>query len=255
MTLKGICNTLSRKTQALDVLLLFVEPRIILQPLCHLLDGWQDSEEQSKYTIFNHHAHADGRVGEHHAVYDEFGSILMLVIVFHHHFQLHETDLGITYPDSFLRNYFRSGSVPQAPRDMPDTDRQRLRTWIKGLYETEGISDELMSTCSPKEFHLLVATIFDQSLMACQAGVLSQEKIKGVFECMYLTCSAPSTQYFNLNSSPLSANVPFRPPRTLPPALPRRSPGLGHPAALGNTPARPTLGDPARSTCSARAAC
>ena len=67
---------------------------------------------------------------------------------------------------------------------MHESSRGPFRAWIKGLYETEGIGDELMSSCSPKEFHLLIATIFDQSLLACQAGVLTQQKIKGAFECM-----------------------------------------------------------------------
>ena len=127
--------------------------------------------------------------GEYHPVYDEFGSILLLILILRHRFLLQDKDLGIIDPNSFLCRYFRSGSVPQIPKDMPDVDRQRLRAWIKGLYETEGISDELMSTCSPKDFHLLVATIFDQSLMACQAGVLTQDNIKGVFECTKLLVS------------------------------------------------------------------
>ena len=54
---------------------------------------------------------------------------------------------------------------------------------MKGLYQAGHISDELMSTCSPKQFYLLVATLFDQSLKALQSGVLDMETIKGGFEC------------------------------------------------------------------------
>lgn len=46
MTLKGVCNALSRKPLALDVVMLFTQPTALLQPLCHILDGWQDHEDQ-----------------------------------------------------------------------------------------------------------------------------------------------------------------------------------------------------------------
>ena len=108
---------------------------------------------------------------------------MMLILVFRHHFCLQDSDLGINYTDSFLRTYFRVGCTPKALGDLTEAERERLRGWIKQLFESEGISDELMSTCGPKEFHLLVATLFDQSLKAYQSGALTSEAIKGAFEC------------------------------------------------------------------------
>ena len=46
ITLKSICNTLSKKTQTLDVIMLFAQPSAILQPLCELLDHWQNHDDQ-----------------------------------------------------------------------------------------------------------------------------------------------------------------------------------------------------------------
>lgn len=46
MTLKNICNSLSRRPLSLDVMLLFISPSTILQPLCALLDAWKWGEEQ-----------------------------------------------------------------------------------------------------------------------------------------------------------------------------------------------------------------
>lgn len=48
MTLKNICSSLSRRPQALDVMLLFKSSVFILQPLCSLLDAWKWDEEQGK---------------------------------------------------------------------------------------------------------------------------------------------------------------------------------------------------------------
>lgn len=46
MTLKGVCNTLSRRPKALDVVMLFTQSVTLLQPLCHILDNWQEHEDQ-----------------------------------------------------------------------------------------------------------------------------------------------------------------------------------------------------------------
>ena len=48
ITLKSVCIALCRKPPTLDVILLFTEPSGILQPLCGLLDHWQNHEDQSK---------------------------------------------------------------------------------------------------------------------------------------------------------------------------------------------------------------
>lgn len=46
MTLKNTLNVLSRKPSTLDVILLFTRPNMLLQPLYHILDSWQDHEDQ-----------------------------------------------------------------------------------------------------------------------------------------------------------------------------------------------------------------
>lgn len=46
MTLKGLCNALSRRPGALDVIMLFSTPEYLLRPLCETLDNWQVHEDQ-----------------------------------------------------------------------------------------------------------------------------------------------------------------------------------------------------------------
>ena len=82
-----------------------------------------------------------------------------------------------------MMKFLRSGHIPREPSTLTEQENRRLGDWIRGIYETEGINDELMSACSPKDFHLLVATLFDQSLKACQVGKLSLDTLKGGFEC------------------------------------------------------------------------
>ena len=76
---------------------------------------------------------------------------------------------------------------------LSEHENDLLGGWIRGLFEAEGINDELMSTCKPAEFHLLVATLFDQSIKACQTRTLTMETLKGGFECMSQACQTPST--------------------------------------------------------------
>lgn len=122
--------------------------------------------------------------GECHPVYEEFGSILLFILAFRHHFTLQETDLGAGFSDTFLRSYFHEGRTARRPADLLDSERQRLGNWVKGLFEADGISDELMSNCPPKDFYLLIPTLFDQSVKAFQNGLLSSETVKSGFECM-----------------------------------------------------------------------
>lgn len=167
MTLKSICNALSRRPQALDVILLFRSTRQILQPLCALLESWRWDEDQ----------------GENQPVYDEFGSILLLVLAFRYRYDLRPYDLGISSNDSFVLRLLDCGSSSQKLEDLNEKQNKNLGAWVGALFIAEGISEETMSACSPQEFYLLVTTLFSQSLSACETGKLEFDTLKGGFEC------------------------------------------------------------------------
>jgi mediator of RNA polymerase II transcription subunit 5 len=104
-------------------------------------------------------------------------------LIVRHRFELQDYDQSNDQSDSFVRKYMKNACVSRSPESLTEHENKLLGGWIRGLFETEGISDELMSMCSPKEFHLLVATLFDQSLKACQAKFLALDTLKGGFEC------------------------------------------------------------------------
>lgn len=167
MTLKNICNSLSRRPQSLDIMLLFRSPKQILQPLCALLDAWHWDEDQ----------------GESQPVYDEFGSILLLVLTFKYRYDLRPFDLGITSNNSFILKLIERGSSSLKLDELNEKQNKNLGEWIAALFIAEGISEETMSACSPQEFYMLVSTLFRQSLGACEAGKLEFDTLKGGFEC------------------------------------------------------------------------
>ncbi|KAE8413926.1 mediator of RNA polymerase II transcription subunit 5 [Aspergillus pseudocaelatus] len=176
MTLKSICNSLSRRPQALDVILLFRSTKQVLQPLCTLLDSWHWDEDQ----------------GESQPVYDEFGSILLLVLTFKYRYDLRPYDLGITSNDSFILKLLDCGPSSQKLDDLSEKQNKNLGAWITALFIAEGISEETMSSCSPQEFYLLVTTLFNQSLTACEAGKLEFDTLKGGFEYLLEPFLLPS---------------------------------------------------------------
>ncbi|KAL2868483.1 putative RNA polymerase II mediator complex subunit Nut1 [Aspergillus lucknowensis] len=176
MTLKNICNSLSRRPQSLDVMLLFRSPKQILLPLCALLDSWHWDEDQ----------------GESQPVYDEFGSILLLVLTFKYRYDLRPFDLGITSSNSFILKLIERGSSSQKLDELSEKQNKNLGEWIAALFIAEGISEETMSGCSPQEFYMLVSTLFHQSLGACEAGKLEFDTLKGGFEYLLEPFLLPS---------------------------------------------------------------
>lgn len=122
-------------------------------------------------------------IGESQPVYDEFGSILLLVLAFKYKYNLTPVDMGITSSDSFVLRLLEGGCSSQRLEHLTDKQKHNLGAWITALFVAEGISDESMSSCSPQEFYLLVATLFNQSLTACELGKLNFDTLKGGFEC------------------------------------------------------------------------
>ena len=94
MTLKIVCNMLSRKLAALDVILLFTSAKDLLQPLVKTLDDWPEHDE-----------------GEYQPVYDEFGSLLLFVIGVQRRFRLTWEEIG---SDSYVLQYLRTSSASLA---------------------------------------------------------------------------------------------------------------------------------------------
>ena len=183
MTLKRICLHIIRKPRRLDVLALFHFPGSFLQPLCNVLDTWKWDDDQGMSRNNQSVEILIGISGESQPVYDEFGSILLLILTAKHRFGLNSTDLGITDADSFVLRLLDQSSTENNLDQMDDTTKQNLGSWINALFIADALSDELTSSCSPQDFYLLVPTLFSQSLAACNAGKLTPEALKSGFEC------------------------------------------------------------------------
>ncbi|RDW73519.1 Med5-domain-containing protein [Coleophoma cylindrospora] len=178
MTLKALCSKLAQKPSSLDTMLLFDKPVTILQPICEVLDNWRYDDDQ----------------GEYQPVYEEFGSILLLVLAFVHRYNLSPNDLGIRNSESFVTKLLNQGHLSKAMENLTDQEQSHLDGWIRGLFDNEsgGLGDELMGSCPPQDFYLLVPTLFHHIVIACSTNNLSDEGLKGGLEYLVDTFLLPS---------------------------------------------------------------
>ncbi|KXJ93094.1 mediator complex, subunit Med5 [Microdochium bolleyi] len=178
ITLKNICAQLAKKPLSMDVMLLFDKPATFLHPLCELLDNWRYDEDQ----------------GEYQPVYEEFGSILLLVLAFAYRYNLTAVDIGIRSPQSFVANLLNKGQWSRGLDELSEQEKGHLGGWIQGLFDNEagGLGDELMSSCPPQDFYLLVPTLFHNMVLAFSVGYLQEESLKTGMEYLVDTFLLPS---------------------------------------------------------------
>lgn len=97
-------------------------------------------------------------------------------------FDLTPQNIAALTTKSFVAEVMSNSARAPRHEELTETQQGHLSEWIKALYETEGISDELMSSCPPQDFYRIVATLFRASLYACRVGAVSQEKLHSALE-------------------------------------------------------------------------
>lgn len=177
MSLKLLCAQLAQKPQSLDILLLFEKLPNILEPLCTLLDNWRYEEDQ----------------GEYQPVYEEFGAILLLVLAFTYRYNLSPADIGIQSADSCIAKILGQAHISRQIENLTEQENAHIGGWIRGLFDSDtgGLGDDLMSSCPPQDFYLLIATIFQNIVVAYTHQYLTDESLKGGVECQYLFFLSP----------------------------------------------------------------
>jgi mediator of RNA polymerase II transcription subunit 5 len=172
MSLRTICNILSRRLPLLDIILQYTQPADLLSPLCSLLNEWTHDEDQSEFQ----------------PPYEEFASVLLFILAMIHRYQLSESEIGTFSNDSFIIKLLGSLSTSIPASALDQDQNKQLTKWVQGLYatddqgETHGISDDTMSHCPPQSFYMLVPTLFEQSVRACKLTMLEINTLKGGLE-------------------------------------------------------------------------
>lgn len=180
--LKDLSNAMLRKPEIIDALAMFIRPTYWLSPICTLLDEWRWDDIHGMSSKVSRPMLTIS--GESQPLYDEFGSIFLLVLVSKRRLKLSVSDVGIS--NGFVAQYFDQEGIAKLVDDLSEESKKHLGDWINALYIAEGLSDELTSSCSPQEFYLLVPTLLQQSVNAQKRGRLSDDALKAGLECEYL---------------------------------------------------------------------
>ncbi|UNI19114.1 mediator complex subunit [Purpureocillium takamizusanense] len=176
--LRVLCSELAQKPQSLDILLLFEKLTSVLEPVCQLLDTWRYDDPE----------------GEYQPIYEEFGGIMLLVLAFVYRYSLTPADIGITSPESGVAKILTRAHIARSNDELVGREASHMNGWIHGLFDTEsgGLGDELMSSCPPQEFYLLVASIFQSTVVAYTFGYINDEQLKSGIEYVGDTFLLPS---------------------------------------------------------------
>lgn len=118
-------------------------------------------------------------------MYEEFGAILLLVLTFANRYNLSTADIGLYSSKSSVRKILNTAHLNRDMSALSEQEKQHLGGWIQGLFDTEGggLGDDLMSSCPPQEFYLLVAPLFYNIVLGYNQGFISDEALKSGVEC------------------------------------------------------------------------
>lgn len=117
-------------------------------------------------------------------MYDEFGAVLLLIQAFVLRHDLKSVDFGVEH-GSFIAQLIERGHISLTQDELSEEQHKYLDGWVRGLYGSEGISDDLLKSCKPQDFYLLVPTIFSGTIHACSVDAVSIDDVKSGLECKY----------------------------------------------------------------------
>ena len=147
---------IQENARVIDYIFLHITPSRMLSELCGLLDRWNNMDDYSA-----------GQAME------TFGGLFlsMRTLVQRHHLQ---SSLPSGIVASFLATP-ASACTPHSLRVLSSEHRTLVGSWITALYGNEGIDDDLIRATDPKLMLSLATTIVQQSLVACETGIIDME--------------------------------------------------------------------------------
>ncbi|KAJ8099325.1 mediator complex, subunit Med5 [Lipomyces tetrasporus] len=165
--LRLLSQEIAVSTEVMNIMLLYRDPYEILRPLITCLDVW--SYEDESMIDFQDN-------------YTDFGLILLLICSFYYHFHLDLGEIASLNGNSFCMKYLTSSGVAHPIESLGQESSDLLGGWIMGLFDTNGISDDMMRSCSPMDYSLLVPTVVQQSVAACNKNFMDIDTLKGGLE-------------------------------------------------------------------------
>ncbi|KAF9330528.1 mediator complex subunit [Linnemannia elongata] len=178
LTLSKLCQTLDDNPLVVDLILLMRPPSSLLVPLESFVNNLQQNEDDDIDTC---NSNLEG-----------FGDVLILIMTIIRRYELAEC-LDSVLKDKqgfcYLWLHHTSATIPTASMSSMTTDMQGLMgRWISALFDSMGISDDLIQTSKPQMLLEISPSIFEQSLAACQAGVIDATTLNSGLDYFLQPC-------------------------------------------------------------------
>ncbi|CEP23958.1 unnamed protein product [Cyberlindnera jadinii] len=168
-----LCLGLSLSVNSLHAIVFHLSPYAIIKPIMACLDKWQMSTEETNFQ-------------ESHS---EFGGILLFFMLIVQKFSVSVVDLVSlktnVESESFCINYLTtlgSSSRRNPSLELNQHKSEVITAWISALFDSGGISDDLMRLSNVQECFELFPIIFQQALIAVKQNLTDVETVKGGLE-------------------------------------------------------------------------
>ncbi|KAG0086838.1 mediator complex subunit [Podila epicladia] len=176
--LSKICQTLDDNPLVLDLISLLRSPSALLTPLENYVNSLQQNEEDDIDTC---NSNLEG-----------FGIVLILIMTIVRRYELAgclETVLKDRHGFCYLWLLRTSSTIP--PMSLPAMSAEMhalMGRWISALFDSMGISDDLIQTSKPQMLLEIAPSVFEQSLAACHAGVIDSTTLNSGLDYFLQPC-------------------------------------------------------------------
>ncbi|KAF9181941.1 mediator complex subunit [Haplosporangium sp. Z 11] len=177
-TLSKLCQTLDDNPLLLDLIHLLREPSALLVPLENFVNKLQQNEDDDIDTC--------------NTKLEGFGIVLILIMTVIRRYELAgclDTILCDKNGFCYLWLHRTSATIPAIAMSSMTSDMQALMgRWITALFDSMGISDNLIQTSKPQMLLEIAPSIFEQSLAACQGGVIDSTTLNSGLDYFLQPC-------------------------------------------------------------------
>ncbi|KAF9986115.1 mediator complex subunit [Mortierella antarctica] len=178
VVLSKLCQTLDDNPLVLDVMHLLRSPSALLVPLERFVNNLQQNEDDDIDTC---NSNLEG-----------FGIVLILIMSIIRRYDLArclDSVLKEKHGFCYLWLHRTSATIPAMSMSNMTPDMQSLMgRWITALFDSMGISDDLIQTSKPQILLEISPSIFEQSLAACQAGVIDATTLNSGLDYFLQPC-------------------------------------------------------------------
>lgn len=176
--LSKICQTLDDNPLVLDLINLLRSPSALLIPLESYVNNLQQNEEDDIDTC---NSNLEG-----------FGIVLILIMTTVRRYELAgclDTVLKDKHGFCYLWLLRTSSTIPPMSLSSMSAEMHALMgRWISALFDSMGISDDLIQTSKPQMLLEIAPSVFDQSLAACHAGVIDSTTLNSGLDYFLQPC-------------------------------------------------------------------